>query len=184
MPWSLRCCGAIVLTYRHLLLHLKWAVHISTLGKLDKVLPSSNLTNLSHLNERNENHRLKSAGGKLVGDMSDSSDRSVEGNCIKLYQNTNSIGGGFKYFFIFTSIWGKIHPILTSIFFRWVGEKPPTRTSRFPVNTWIEKNSCFRNPDGFGQMIRWLDKIRYVPSGHKLNSVGVYMSIVRIPYIP
>ena len=38
-------------------------------------------------------------------------------------------GGGFKHFFgIFTPKPGEmIDPMLTSIFFKWVGEKPPTR---------------------------------------------------------
>ena len=31
------------------------------------------------------------------------------------------LGGGFKYFFIFTPKFGEDEPILTSIFFRWVG---------------------------------------------------------------
>ena len=33
-----------------------------------------------------------------------------------------SPGGGFTYFFMYTPyIWGEMIPILTSIFFRWVG---------------------------------------------------------------
>ena len=37
------------------------------------------------------------------------------------------LGDGFKYVFIFhPKNWGRFSPILTSIFFRWVGEKPPT----------------------------------------------------------
>ena len=37
-----------------------------------------------------------------------------------MYRGGYKLGGGFKYLFIFTPCWGKI-PILTSIFFKWVG---------------------------------------------------------------
>ena len=36
------------------------------------------------------------------------------------------LGGVFKYVFIFTRNLGEDEPILTNIFFKWVGEKPPT----------------------------------------------------------
>ena len=37
-------------------------------------------------------------------------------------------------FFMFTPKIGEDEPILTSIFFRWVGEKPPTSNGRVVVN--------------------------------------------------
>ena len=51
------------------------------------------------------------------------------------------LGGGFKNIFIFTPILGE--PILTSIFFKWVGEKPPTSIDVFmdAISYW--------NPIGF-----------------------------------
>ena len=39
--------------------------------------------------------------------------------------STLTIDGGFKYF-SFSPVFGEDEPILTSIFFKWVGEKPPT----------------------------------------------------------
>ena len=44
------------------------------------------------------------------------------------------LGDGFTYFFFSPRKLGKI-PILTSIFFRWVGEKPPTRKSKVDLQT-------------------------------------------------
>ena len=43
--------------------------------------------------------------------------------------------GGFKYFFMFIPILGEDEPILTSIFFKWVGS-----TTNYIV--FVEKGSC------------------------------------------
>ena len=36
------------------------------------------------------------------------------------------LGVGFKYFFVFTPIWGFMIQFDLRIFIKWVGEKPPT----------------------------------------------------------
>ena len=69
---------------------------------------------------------------------------------------TSKTGWWFQIFFIFTSKIGEDEPILTSIFFKRVGEKPPTRKrlgTLFKNNHWRRLDRS-RNPRAWPRAFR------------------------------
>ena len=86
----------------------------------------------------------------------------------KKHGKKKRLGGGNSFFFNFHSEnWGRFSPILTIIFFRWVGEKPPTQTR---VCSWsLEKRHM--NWRRFGTSMAFRKNPSYVRSGESsLNS--------------